>query len=174
MSGGRVLQRLLRLRELQEEQSRVELEAAVSNRNRVVEELAAAMRRQAQGRTIFVAGICGQDAKGRAAGMVEMEQYGKQRPAIEERLKVADAELARRREEFLAHRTARRQVETLVSAEQAALKEEMSRRAQQTLDDWYGRRTNRQPDRIPKEDDSRLYFGESDSGDGSTLRNSKA
>ncbi len=152
MSGTRVLQRLLRLRELQEEQSRVELEAAVGNRNRVAQELAAAASRQAQGRRAFMAGIYVQDATGRTACSVEMEQAEKTRPRIAARLEAADAEVARQREVFLAHRISRRQVETLVSAEQAALKEEAARRMQQMLDDWYGRRPPRQHDKSRRED----------------------
>jgi flagellar export protein FliJ len=154
MPGKRVLQRLLRIRELQEEQSRVELEAAVGHRNRVADELVETKSRQAQGRSAFVAGISDRDRTGRAAGMIEMEQARKEQPRIATRLEAANAKVERQRNEFLEHRTARRQVETLVSAEQAALREEAARRAQQTLDDWYGRRGSRKLDRIGIEDNS--------------------
>jgi len=147
MPGKGVLQRLLRIRELREEQSRVELEAAVGQRNRVAQELVEAKSRQAQGRSAFVAGISDRDRTGRAAGMIQMEQARKEQPHIATRLEAANAEVERQRDEFLAHRTARRQVETLVNAEQASLQEEAARRAQQTLDDWYSRRESRKPDR---------------------------
>jgi flagellar biosynthesis chaperone FliJ len=147
MPGKRVLQRLLRIRELREEQSRVELEAAVGQRNRVGEEFMEAKSRETQGRSAFVAGISEDDRIGRAAGMIEMEQARKERPRIATRLEAANAEVERQRDEFLAHRTARRQVETLVSAKQATLRAEAARRAQQTLDDWYGRRGSRMLDR---------------------------
>jgi len=154
MPGKRVLQRLLRIRELREEQSSVELDAAVGQRNRVAEELMEAKSREAQGRSAFVAGISDHDRTGRAAGMLEMEQARKEQPRIATRLEAAKAEVERQRDEFLAYRTARRQVETLVSAEQAALREESARRAQQTLDDWYSRRESRKQDRIRMEDNS--------------------
>ncbi|WP_263352151.1 hypothetical protein [Acidicapsa acidisoli] len=152
MPGKRVLQRLLRIRELREEQGRVELEAVVGQRNRVAQELVEAKNRQAQGRSAFVAGISDRDRTGRAAGMIEMEQARKEQPRIAARLEAANAEVERQRNEFLEHRTARRQVETLVSAEQAALREEAARRAQQTLDDGYGRRGSRKQDRLGMED----------------------
>lgn len=168
----RVLQRLLRLRELEEEQSRLALEAAISDRDRQAQELAAVMSRHAHGRTTFVAGIPERDTAGRTGGIFEMEQASRQRPRIEARLEAADAEVVRQREALLAYRTARRQVETLVSEERAAVLEEAGRRAQQVLDDWYGRRSPNQgspalrearPGRVSREYGIADAFGVEDS-----------
>ena len=143
MAVRRVLSRLLRLRELEEEQSRVELEIAVGKRNRVAEQLAQAVQRQAQGRRNFANGIVERDTTSRTGAVMEMEQARRQQLRIEPRLAAADTEVGRQREEFLARRTKRRQVETLVDQERAMIREEAGRRAQQVLDDWYGQRSAR-------------------------------
>jgi hypothetical protein len=55
-------------------------------------------------------------------------------------LKAAHEETGRRREAYLACRTGRRQVETLLENRRLEGELARARRAQQTLDDWYGRR----------------------------------
>jgi flagellar export protein FliJ len=140
MAVKKVLERLLRLRELEEEQSRLTLESAVEDRNRIDRELSDAADRQAQGRRTFVAGMSAPDSVGRCGGVMEMEQARRLRQQIAPRLKAAEDEMTRQRDDFLARRTARRQVETLVDEEQQAGRESEARRAQQMLDDWYGRR----------------------------------
>jgi flagellar biosynthesis chaperone FliJ len=161
----RVLQRLLRLRELEEEQSRLALEVAVLNRHRLAEELAAAADRQAFGRMTFVAAIPDGDTAGRTGGLFEMERASKERPRLEARLAAADAEVTRQREALLALRTARRQVEALVTEESAALQEEAARREQRMLDDWYSRRSPMQADRFAPEGISRLDPAEDTPGE---------
>ena len=136
----RTLNRLLRLRELEEEQSRLELELAVAERNRAQQEIAFAARRQAQGRRNFAAGIVEQNRLARAAGLLETEEARKQRLRLYPQLEAADTEVARQQAEFLLRRTGRRQVETLVENEHGKAEIEAGRRAQQMLDDWYGRR----------------------------------
>jgi len=141
MTGRKVLDRLLRLREMEEEQSRHELEAAVGDRNRVAAELKNAIDRQAMGRRSLVSGIEERDCFGRTSAVIEMERARRMRMRVEPRLEAAEVEVKRQREEFLLRRAAREQVETLVDQERAATLEKTGRRAQQMLDDWYGRRT---------------------------------
>lgn len=140
----RTLNRLLRLRELEEEQSRLELELAVAERNRAQQEIALAARRQALGRSNFAAGIVEQNRLARAAGLFEAEEAHRQRLRLHPQLEAADAAVARQQAEFLLRRTGRRQVETLVENEHDKAEIEAGRRAQQMLDDWYGRRTARE------------------------------
>jgi hypothetical protein len=59
-------------------------------------------------------------------------------------LKEAERELERQREEFLRRRVDRRQVETLVTEARLGAEQEAGRRAQQMLDDWYGRRRRKE------------------------------
>ena len=147
MANRRVLSRLLRLRELEEEMSRMELEGAVGDRERVAGELAAAVNRQALGRQGFLVSIGDPDTAGRTGAVISMEQARELSVRIASRLEAADREVIRRREEFLSRRTDRQQIETLVQREQLTLREEAGRRAQQMLDDWYGRRSPRQAER---------------------------
>jgi len=140
LAERRVLARLLRLRELEEEQSRTELEAAVGVRNRVRVELAEVSDRQTLGRRNFATGIAARDPLGRTGAMMELERAREQQVKIRTRFDASEAEVARQREEFLLRRTERRQVETLVDDQQAMDVIETARRAQQMLDDWYGRR----------------------------------
>ena len=144
MAVRRVLHRLLRLRELEEQLSRMELEAAVQNRRQVAQELAIAVHEQAQGRKNFVQGIFETDAVIRTGAVIAMEQARQKRTRIEPNLEAADREVARQQVEFLARRTGRRQVETLVDQEGATAREEAARKAQQMLDDWYGGRVRRE------------------------------
>ena len=136
----RTLSRLLRLRELEEEQSRLELELAVAERNRAQQEIALAAQRQVLGRRNFAAGIVEQNRLARAAGLFETEEARRQRLHLHPQLEAADAEVARQQAEFLQRRIGRQQVETLVENERGRAEVEAGRRAQQMLDDWYGRR----------------------------------
>jgi flagellar export protein FliJ len=136
----RVLTRLLRLRELEEEQTRIQLESAVGDRDRVQEDLAQTADYLTQGRQSFRASVTNRDAMGRTGAVLETEQARQQRLRILPRLQAAEAEVTRQREEYLLRRTGRRQVETLVENEKEMAAVETARRVQQILDDWYGRR----------------------------------
>jgi len=140
MSVKPVLARLLRLRELEEEQSRLELEAAVAAQGSVERERNAVAQRQASERRAFVAGVEGGDYRVCTGAIVEMEQARSERGRIEVRLAGVENEVRRQREEFIARRTSRKQVSTLVDAAREESEVEVARRVQQMLDDWYGRR----------------------------------
>ncbi len=141
MAEKRILARLLKLRELEEELSRVELEAAVAARDRIEGERNAAEARRVLGRRSFADALGDLDTAERTGGMMEMEQARLLALQIQPHLKVADKEAAHKREEFLARRTSRRQVETLLDNHRRQEETDAGRRAQQMLDDWYGRRT---------------------------------
>ena len=65
-----------------------------------------------------------------------MEQARKQLARAQPGLRELEAEVVRRREEFLTRRKERRQVEALVEQDQESKRVEIVRRAQQMLDDW--------------------------------------
>jgi len=136
----RTLNRLLRLRELEEELSRLQLEIAVAERSRREQEVALAASSQAQGRRSFAAGIGEQNQLIRTAGLLESEEARKRLLRLQPHLETADLEVIRQQAEFLSRRTGRRQVETLLENEMTQAEVETGRRAQQMLDDWYGRR----------------------------------
>lgn len=140
MAKRNVLERLWRLRELEEEQSRLELEAGVVERNRIARELAEISADAARSRGEFVARLGDPDTAARTGALLELEQARRGQAAIRPQLDHAEIEVERHREEFLTRRTVRRQVETLLDREREAMRTETARRAQQVLDDWYGRR----------------------------------
>ena len=141
MAEKRVLARLLRLRELEEELSRQSLELAVTERRQVQREMEAARSCEVQGRANFVGGLGEADSAGRVGGTLEMEFARRRQLALRPLMDAADERVSRQREEFLHRRMERRQVETLVANQRTAADVEAGRRAQQMLDDWYGRRS---------------------------------
>jgi flagellar export protein FliJ len=150
MAIQRTLTRLLRLRRMEEEQSRLVLEAAVAERNRAEEELTVAAQHQAQGRRNFVTGILAQSQPGRTGGLMEMEQARRAQLRLLPTLTAAEAEVVQQSAELMARRTGRRQVETLVENGRRQADADVARKAQQMLDDWYGRRTIREKQGMQK------------------------
>jgi flagellar export protein FliJ len=148
MAKRNVLERLWRLRELEEEQSRLELGARVAERNRIAQNLAEVSANAATSRGEFVVRMGDPDTAARTGALVELEQARRRQTVIRPRLDHAETEVELRRGEFLTRRTGRRQVETLLDREREAARAETARRAQQMLDDWYGRRG---PLRTPSE-----------------------
>ena len=141
MAGESVLARLLRLRELEEEQCRLQLEAAVGHQRRVGQAREAIVRRQVAVREEFAAQVGLGDSRGRSAMVFEMELAGRRRARVEQRVSEAESAVQRQREEFLERRTGRQQVESLIETARSREEIETARRAQQMLDDWYSRRS---------------------------------
>jgi flagellar biosynthesis chaperone FliJ len=131
------------LRQLEEEQSRLELDAAVGLRNQAKDRVSDALRLQSQSRNAFATAVRDEDPAGRARATLELGETLDLRLRAEERAVHADAEVEKRRDEFLLKRMGRQQVESLVEKQAAQAREEYSRRAQQMLDDWYGRKPRR-------------------------------
>jgi len=140
MSGKKAFLRLMRLRELEEEQSRQVLELSVGRHREIQGELAQATSRQAESRAQFVASAGEADTSGRCGAMLEMSFAAQQQHQAQLALQAADLAVATQRAEFLVRRTERRQVETLLRQQRSLLEIETRRRAQQILDDWYGRK----------------------------------
>ena len=138
--SAKTLRRLTRIRELEEEQSRLALEAAARIREQAAAELMAAHQEQRDGRADLVRGVERNDPRDRQTGLVRMEVATRHVEHLRPQLQQLDNELARQRDEYLARRTARRQVETLLGEAEQRARQEADRRAQQMLDDWYGRK----------------------------------
>jgi len=136
----RALPRLLRLRQIEEEESRQALEIAAAERNRAECEFARTVEHYAQSRRQFTAGVLRQNSLDRTGALLEMEQADRDRLVALPALHAANSKEARLKTGFLARRTERRQVEALVETQQRKGNAEDMRRVQQMLDDWYGRR----------------------------------
>jgi hypothetical protein len=140
---GNSLARLLRVRHLLEESSRMELErrAALAAR---VEELREGERAKIRaGRERALASICGSGPeedrlRERSMEWRSAEDAARREQQLEPVSQAAARRVAEGREEFLERRKERRQVERVLEAEQERLREEQERRTQRGLDDWFG------------------------------------
>jgi predicted nucleic acid-binding Zn-ribbon protein len=144
MAVSRAMRRLLRIRTLEEEQCRIELESAQHELSRLEKALSSAGERASSGRALIAASAVDGELLGRLAGLEEAGSAARHASALRPRIVHAAQEAAALRQQFLDRRVERRQAETLV--EEAAAREHLNadRRSQQAHDDWYGARRHRQ------------------------------
>jgi flagellar biosynthesis chaperone FliJ len=143
MAVSRALRRLLRIRELQEEQSRLALESALGELHRLEHALTAAMERKRRGRSLVQASAQTGELTDRLAGFEETRSASLHAAALGPRIDGMGDEVTDRREQFLLKRVERRQAETLIQETEAREAIEDGRRGQQALDDWYSSRLYR-------------------------------
>jgi flagellar biosynthesis chaperone FliJ len=144
MAASRALRRLLRIRDIEEEQSRLALESALGELNRLERALAATAERDRRGRRLVQASARTGELADRLAGIEEGRAADRHRAALAPRIVDAELAVAALRQEFLARRVERRQVETLIQEAGAQDAIEAGRHGQQALDDWYGNRLHRE------------------------------
>jgi flagellar biosynthesis chaperone FliJ len=148
MAVSRVMRRLMQVRVLEEELREAVLESAVGDLRRMELALVAAKERERSGRQQVTASAKTGELVDRIAGLEETRAALRHGAALKPRIAEAELEVARRRQEFLAKRIERRQVETLIQKTEAEDAVDAGRRAQQELDDWFlsraqhGGRTN--------------------------------
>lgn len=137
------MRRLLRIRELEEEQRRLALEAAAEELRRLEAARAASLRREKSGRALVRASARSGEIVERIAGIEETEMAQVRTGLIVARIEEAEAATDERRREFLEKRVERRQAETLIEENESRERREQERRSQQALDDWHGARLTR-------------------------------
>jgi flagellar export protein FliJ len=142
MPSSRGLLRLLRLRELEEEQSRLELEAAASERDRAAQRVTATIAAQNRARGAVADSIAQLDRTGRQMASLELAVACRLRLPVETWLAAAEAAVDRLRDAYRLHRVDRRQVETLVDQARDKARTTEARRAQQQLDAWFAARAS--------------------------------
>lgn len=140
MPVSAALRRLLRIRDLEEEQLRVVLESAMADLHALEQALAAARKRQRRGRERVGAA---RDAAEHISALVESESGAMHTKTLGGRVADAEREAARLRQQYLSKRIERRQAETLIREAEARDAAEEARRAQQGHDDWFGGRRQR-------------------------------
>jgi hypothetical protein len=150
------LRRLLRIRDLEEEQSRTALEAAMGGLHRLQNAAAAMTARDRRGRRLVEAGARSGEFRDRLAGLEETKAAARLTLALAPRIEQAERNAAALRENYMAKRIERRQVETLIEEAEARDAVEEERKSQMALDDWYrnrrqatARRTVQQPSPEP-------------------------
>jgi flagellar export protein FliJ len=144
----RFLPRLLRVLELEEEQRQSALESAIGELRHLQSALAATVASQRQGRRLIASSVQAGSCEDRLAGIELARSAADFEQKLHPRISDAEDEAAHAREEFLAKRVERRQVEALLEAAQAGQNLESLRRSQASLDEWYlsrdqGREANR-------------------------------
>ena len=144
MSVSRSLQRLLRIRGVEEEQRRRSLNEAQAKLTSLQHDRADATQQEQQGRRREVAGMISGVIADRQAGMVESVAAQKCARVLAARIAAAENETIERRQAFLEKRVERRQAETLLEEAEAREALESGRRSQRDMDDWYGARTHGQ------------------------------
>jgi flagellar export protein FliJ len=140
MPVSRALRRLLRIREIEEEQCRTRLEAASADLHRLQAALAATAERDRRGRQMVAASAHSGELPDRLAGMEETRTAARFAEFLQPRIAEQELVVARLRQEFLQKRVEHRQVETLIEEAQAKDAIEADRRSQQMLDDWFNAR----------------------------------
>jgi hypothetical protein len=144
MAVSRALRRLLRIRELEEEQSRLALESAIGDLNQLRQAQTAIAERDRRGRRLVQSSVHSGEWPDRLAGLEETRVANRLAKAIAPRIEDAESDVASLREEYLASRVERRQAETLISEAEARDALEAERKNQQGLDDWFRNRMHRE------------------------------
>lgn len=131
------LRRLLRIRDLEEEQQRLALESALGELRSLEHALLAAQSRSRSGREQIARSAGSDDAAERLAGLVEAGAGERRAIALQPRIVCAQAQAAKLRQQFLLKRVERRQAETLVRETEAQDAVEVRRQGQRNLDEWF-------------------------------------
>ena len=143
MAVSRSLRRLLRIRELEEEQRRLAVEAAVAELRRLEASSEEASLQQSRGRRLLEASIREGVAEDRLAARFESAAGTRRTAYLLPMIEDQEMEVGLLREQLLEKRVERRQAETLIREAEAREALEQTRRAQQGLDDWYRNRQAR-------------------------------
>jgi hypothetical protein len=140
MAVSRALRRLLRIRELEEEQSRLALESTLGELNRLESALAATGERDRRGRRLVETSARTGQLPDRLAGLEETRAAHRLVAVLEPRIEAKEEEVAELRQQFLLKRGEHRQAETLIQEAEARDAIEAGRSNQQRLDGWYSSR----------------------------------
>ena len=138
MAVSRSMRRLLRIRNLEEEQGRLELESALGDLRQLEDALKATVERAHRGRVLVGESARSGELPDRLAGIEETRAAVRYRDVLAPRIIEAKLDVVALRQEFLERRIERRQAETLIEETEARDAREADRRGQQSLDDWFG------------------------------------
>ncbi len=143
MAVSRALRRLLRIRDLEEEQARLALESGLAGLHTLEHALAATAERDRGGRRLVKESVRTAELTDRLAGLEETRAAKRLEGVLSPRIAAAGQDVAQLREQYLASRVERRQAETLIQEAEAWDARNADRRSQQALDDWFSNRMHR-------------------------------
>jgi hypothetical protein len=144
MAISRALLKLVRIRDLEEEQCRVVLESALGDLNMLRRAQAGTVERDRRGRLLLNASAHSGELPDRLAGIEEMCAAIRLALVLAPRIEDTEQDVENLREDFLAKRVERRQAETLVEEAETQAALEGERRSQQSLDDWFRNRLHKE------------------------------
>src|ERR1700679_4223812 len=129
MAVSRALRRLLRIRDLEEEQCRLALESAMGDLRRLKHAQEASVERGRRGRRLVESSAHRGELTDRLAGLEETRGAGRGHLARAPGVEDGEKEVSGLREEYLASRVERRQPETLIQEAEARDALDAERRA---------------------------------------------
>jgi len=132
-----VMRRLLRIRELQEDESRSRLENALQELRRLESSLAVASEQEKRGRRLIADSARSSDLLERLAGLEQERSAIHAKAFLVEKIATSELHAAARRAEYLATRIELRQVRTLIEKLLLADRRDEARRNQNNLDEWF-------------------------------------
>lgn len=140
MPTAHALERLLQVRQLEEEQHKLALESELAEAHRLENALHAARSRERAGRECFRQSAASNDPAERVAALVESEAGHHQSELLTRSIAACGQNIVKLRDAYLAKRVERRQVETVIREADAAASIERARKQQQYLDQQFGNR----------------------------------
>jgi hypothetical protein len=144
MGVSKALRRLLRIRDLEEEQYRLALETTLENLRNLESARDASSVRERQGRALVGASVSSGEVIDRHAGLVETDAGRRISSLLAPHIAATEFEVTGLRAGLLGKRVERRQAETLIEHTEIQQGIEDDRRGQRSLDDWFGARKHRE------------------------------
>ena len=143
MAASQNLRRLHSIREAEERQRRTVMESSIEQLRRLEATLKDTCRQARQARALIASSVRTGEFVDRIAAMEEMAASERLAKILPAKIAAAERQVASVREEFLAKRVERRQVETLLDAVKVQEAIETNRKSQLGLDDWHSSERSR-------------------------------
>jgi mRNA-degrading endonuclease toxin of MazEF toxin-antitoxin module len=137
MASPRLMERVLRIRRIEEDQCRRLLDLALAELAQLENALSLAKHRERAGRKLVRTSATSGEVMDRVAGLEESRSAGRRALTLASRIRAAEDRVASLRQDYLGKRTGRLQAQTLAEAEAAREAATNLWHAQQSLDDWY-------------------------------------
>ncbi len=137
MAVSTSLQRLLAIRQAEEEHSRSEMDKAMAELRRLELAFTAAHDRGKRARLFLASSTQTGEIVDRIAGLHDIKTADRARQLLREKIDSGTIDLHHKRQQLVARRIARRQVETLVEVQSAEARAHADRKTQSALDDWH-------------------------------------
>ena len=137
MTASRNLGRLRSIREAEEGQSRALMESVLGELRRMESALKSTEKRRQGARVLMATSVNTGEWIDRIAAMEELAMTERLASALVARIEATEKQAERIRQEFVAKRIERRQVETLLHAANAQEAIETKRKSQAAMDEWH-------------------------------------